>query len=99
MEQQLPHEVKMERLQRLQAKQRQLTGERLLAWKGKRVEVLLEGASEADPEHLQGRSSQNITVNLVKSYADLKPGMIVDVQITDVGRHTLKGEVIESLVP
>jgi tRNA A37 methylthiotransferase MiaB len=68
----------------------------LHSWVGKVVEVLIDGPSKADGSVLQGRTSQNITVNMAKEYNWLSPGDIVPVYIDRAARFTLRGSVFES---
>src|SRR5262249_28744495 len=56
-------EVKVARLERLQARQRELSGERMERFVGTEVQVLVEGASRTDPERRFGRTPENRTVN------------------------------------
>ncbi|NLF25504.1 MAG: tRNA (N6-isopentenyl adenosine(37)-C2)-methylthiotransferase MiaB [Deltaproteobacteria bacterium] len=91
---QVDEDLKMSRLRKLQAKQDQITAGRLAAWQGRVVEVLVESGSRGDPNILQGRSLQNIVVNLDREYAGLVPGMLVEVCINGVGKHTLRGELL-----
>ena len=94
---QLPDDLdsqgKLERLQLLQARQFEITQERLLAWHGKVVEVLVEGPSSSNPARLCGRTSHNILLNLEQEEANLRPGMISPVLVTGSARFTLKGRV------
>jgi tRNA-2-methylthio-N6-dimethylallyladenosine synthase len=95
MDDQIPDGVKAERLARLQAAQDRISERRLAAWVGRPAEVLLEGPSHSDAACLQGRISQNIVLNLTRSRPALKPGMLVEVEVSGVGRHTLKGDLKE----
>lgn len=91
----LPKDIKLDRLQRLQALQDEITKSKLEAWVGKVGEVLIDGPSATDPSALKGRLSQNIVVNLASSKMEsLEPGMIVDAKITGASKFTLKGEVV-----
>jgi tRNA-2-methylthio-N6-dimethylallyladenosine synthase len=58
----VPHEVKIERLDRLQQLQRRITTELLAAEVGKRVEVLVEGPSRSNPNRRFGRTPENRAV-------------------------------------
>ncbi len=93
MKDQVPHEEKLERLYLLQAKQEEITARRLGSWIGKEVQVLLDAQSSFSPEILQGRLSQNIVINLDKRYSNIKLGDIIDIEVTDAGKHTLKGRI------
>ncbi len=84
-------EVKLERLQELQALQLEITTRRLKSWQGRSVEVLLDGPSHLDHSCLQGRTPQNFTFNLTKSDPALEPGMLVNCEVQGVARFTLKG--------
>jgi len=84
-------EEKLARLGILQKRQEEISSESLAAWKGRSVEVLLEGPSPSNPECLQGRTSQNFTLNLDEPFKGLQPGMIVPVLVSGRGRFTLKG--------
>ncbi|MCO6431211.1 MAG: tRNA (N6-isopentenyl adenosine(37)-C2)-methylthiotransferase MiaB [Deltaproteobacteria bacterium] len=92
MKDDLPHSEKLKRLQILQAKQDEILQCKLTSWVGQEVEVLLEGPSAADPAKLQGRTSQNFTVNLVDQYP-VKSGDLVQCRIRESARYTLKGEL------
>lgn len=96
MEDSVPAEEKLRRLQYLQARQDQITTDRLNAWVGKRGEILIDQRSHLDQARFQGRLSQNILVNLEESVENLELGMIVPVEITASSRFTLKGRVVGS---
>ena len=93
MEGQLSKEVMLDRLQRLQALQQEITDLNLAKWVNKETEVLIDGPSSFDPTKLQGRNSQNILVNFTHPTPELEPGQIVNVKITGTSKYTLKGEV------
>lgn len=59
---------------------------------GKTYEVLIEGKSKKSENQLFGRNSQNAVV--IFDRADYKPGMYIDVKITDCTSATLMGEVV-----
>ncbi len=89
----VPHEVKVERMQRLVEVVQRRAAERAQRFVGRTLDVLVEGTSRTDPSRLRGRSRHNKTVN----FAGLaRPGEIVDVQITAATSQTLAGE--ESLL-
>jgi tRNA-2-methylthio-N6-dimethylallyladenosine synthase len=86
----VPHEVKVERMQRLvEVVQRRAT-QRAQRFVGRELEVLVEGSSRTDPSRLRGRSRHNKTVNFGGLAA---PGDIVPVQITGATSQTLTGEL------
>ena len=87
-----PHEVKAARLQRLQdriAKQEDRVAQAML---GTTQRALVEGVSKKDTLELAARTDNNRVVNF-SGAADLI-GEFVDVNITQVVRHTLRGELV-----
>jgi tRNA-2-methylthio-N6-dimethylallyladenosine synthase len=90
---QLPHEIKVERLERLVEVVQRRARERAQRFVGRELEVLIEGASRTDTGRLRGRSRHNKVVN----FAGLaSAGQLVEVKITGATSQTLAGE--ESLV-
>ncbi len=86
---QLPHEVKRERMQRLvEVVQRRAT-ERAQRFVGRTLEVLVEGPSRTDPDRLRGRTRHNKTVNF---HGAADPGDLVPVRIESATSTTLAGE-------
>jgi len=59
----VPHEVKVERLERLQTIQRRISAGIAEGLLGRDVEVLVEGPSRTDPSRRFGRTPENRTVN------------------------------------
>ncbi len=87
----VPQEVKAERLKRLQdlvAVQAQRLAQSLL---GSVQRVLIEGASRKDTQELAGRLDNNRIVNFIG--APNMVGRFVDVKITAVWAYTLRGEL------
>ena len=87
-----PHEVKAARLQRLQdriAKQEDGVAQAML---GTTQRALVEGVSKKDTQELAARTDNNRVVNF--SGATNLIGEFVDVNITQVVRHTLRGELV-----
>ncbi len=86
---QVPPEVRRERVQRLI----ELTQHEALAahatWVGRRAQVLVEGVSRDGRLH-RGRTRQNVTVNID---GPVEPGAIVSVEITAATSTTLRGRV------
>jgi tRNA-2-methylthio-N6-dimethylallyladenosine synthase len=85
----IPHPVKLARLERLQRLQKQITAELNAAHVGATVPVLVEGASKTDPNRRFGRTPHNRTVNFD---GDAPPGALVEVAITDSSVSALYGK-------
>lgn len=88
---------KMERLHRLQAVQHEISAKKMGTWVGRKVEILLEENSSSQEGCLRGRSSQNIMVNLMRPYPRLKPGMLVEADICEAGKFSLRAEYHDSV--
>jgi len=90
---QVPHPVKVERMERLVEVVQRRAKERAQRFVGRTLEVLVEGPSRTDPTRLRGRSRHNKAVN----FAGLaQPGEYVHVEIARATSQTLAGE--ESLL-
>ncbi|MCH5229626.1 MAG: tRNA (N6-isopentenyl adenosine(37)-C2)-methylthiotransferase MiaB [Muribaculaceae bacterium] len=90
----VPKEVKIERLNRMIALQNNISLQNNKKDIGKVFEVLVEGKSKRNKEEHFGRTSQNKVVVFPKM--DTKPGDFVKVKITDASSATLKGDIILS---
>jgi tRNA-2-methylthio-N6-dimethylallyladenosine synthase len=89
MDDQVPHSVKVERMERLIEVVQRRARERAQRFVGRPLEVLIEGPSRTDPSRLRGRSRHNKVVN----FEGLgQPGEYVEVQITGATSQTLMGE-------
>jgi tRNA-2-methylthio-N6-dimethylallyladenosine synthase len=87
-EDQVPHAVKKERMQRLvEVVQRRAT-ERAQRFVGRTMQVLVEGPSRTDETRLRGRTRHNKAVNFEGVAA---PGELVEVEVTDSTSQTLSG--------
>jgi len=86
-----PQEVKLARLQRLQARIEQQAQVISRGMVGKRQRVLVEGTAKKDPAELCGRTANNRVVNFPGA-RDLF-GRLVDVTITAALPHSLRGEL------
>ena len=75
---QLPYEVKRERLERLVEVVQRIAAERNAERIGGSEEVLVEGASRTDSSRLRGRTRRNTTVNFAGA---AEPGELVRVEI------------------
>jgi len=88
----IPEEVKIERLNRMIALQNELSLESNRRDMGKSFEVLVEGPSKRNAEEYCGRTSQNKFV--VFPRRGVNAGDFVKVRITDASSATLRGEVL-----
>ena len=85
---QVPHELQVERMERLVEVIQRRARERAERFVGRAVEVLVEGPSRTDPSRLRGRSRHNKVVN----FGGLgSPGELVDVEIPGATSQTLSG--------
>jgi len=85
---QVPDDVKQERIERLIELCQRVAHERNRARVGAVEEVLVEGPSRTDPMVLRGRTRRNTTVNF---HGGGEPGDLVDVRIDDATSTTLRG--------
>jgi tRNA-2-methylthio-N6-dimethylallyladenosine synthase len=87
-----PHEVKLQRLQQLQAaieaNLKQISASRV----GTVQRVLVEGPSKRDAEELMGRTECNRVVNFKAPRRLI--GQMLDVSITEALHYSLRGEVV-----
>jgi tRNA-2-methylthio-N6-dimethylallyladenosine synthase len=88
MADQVPEEVKHERLERLVDVVQRIAAERNADRVGTVEEVLVEGASRTDERLLRGRTRGNVTVNFAGAAA---PGALADVLIESATSTTLRG--------
>ncbi len=88
----IPHEEKMERLARLQARQREIQLERHRAWIGRDVDVLVEGPSRRDGGEWTGRTPEARIVNFAGASA---PGRTERIRIVEASPFALRGEPAE----
>jgi tRNA-2-methylthio-N6-dimethylallyladenosine synthase len=79
------------RLERLIAAQDSISGEILDSLAGQRMGILVEGLSARRRSQLSGKCGRNISVNFTGGDERLI-GQIVQVNITDRGSNTLRGE-------
>ena len=84
----VPHEVKIERLERLQKLQRKICGEIAATQVGLEVEVLVEGHSKYDAAKRFGRTPENRTVNFD---GDAPAGALVKVLVERATPNQLMG--------
>ena len=88
MAEQVPHEVKIERMERLVEVTQRIAAERNAARVGRVEEVLVEGPSRTDDALLRGRTRRNTTVNFT---GDAAAGELVEVRIEHATSTTLRG--------
>ena len=84
----VPHEVKVKRLERLNALQKQLSVAAMSVHVGGTVEVLVEGASRTNPLKRMGRTSHNRVVNFE---GDAPIGALVEVNVQASSQSSLMG--------
>jgi tRNA-2-methylthio-N6-dimethylallyladenosine synthase len=86
---QVPHGVKVSRMERLIKVIQRRAHERAQRFVGRTIEVLVEGPSRTDPSRLRGRSRHNKVVN----FSGLaSAGEFVEVEISAATSQTLLGE-------
>ena len=85
---QIPDEVKRDRIERLVDVVQRVAEDRNRERIGRVEEVLVEGRSRTDPSLLRGRTRRNTTVNFSGSAA---PGELARVEIQDATSTTLRG--------
>jgi tRNA-2-methylthio-N6-dimethylallyladenosine synthase len=88
MPDQIPEDVKRQRIERLIDVVQRAAAARNAERVGGIEEVLVEGASRTDPSLLRGRTRRNTTVNFSGTAS---PGELVDVRIDDATSTTLRG--------
>jgi tRNA-2-methylthio-N6-dimethylallyladenosine synthase len=88
--QEVPRDVAVERLERLQAAQRRIAAAALAAELGKVVDVLVEGPSDEPHEQL-GRTPENRVVHLTADEAAAPAGALVRARVTRAGGSSLSG--------
>ena len=88
MADQVPDDIKRERIERLIGVVQHAASARNAVRVGGVEEVLVEGSSRTDPSLLRGRTRRNTTVNFAGTAA---PGELVDVRIDDATSTTLRG--------
>ena len=88
MPDQVPDEVKAERIERLIELCQRVALRRNQERVGRVEQVLVEGPSRTDAALLRGRTRRNTTVNFV---GDAQPGELVDVRVEAATSTTLRG--------
>jgi tRNA-2-methylthio-N6-dimethylallyladenosine synthase len=85
---QIPHPVKVERMERLVELVQRRAAERAQRFVGREIEVLVEGTSRTDEARLRGRSRHNKAVNFDGT---ARPGELVTVEVESATSQTLMG--------
>ncbi len=93
---QLPHPVKVERLERLLEVVQRRAAERAQRFIGREMEVLVEGTSRTDVTKLRGRTRHGKAVNF-EGIAEA--GDLVSVEIESATSQTLSGVLARPLTP
>lgn len=96
MKDNVPMEVKKERLQRLNAVVNEISAKKLKAYEGQIVDVLVEGESKNNPDVLAGYTEKSKLVNFRAPKSAI--GKIIKVKITKAKTWTLDGEMVEEAV-
>jgi tRNA-2-methylthio-N6-dimethylallyladenosine synthase len=97
MQDNVPMEVKKERLQRLNSLVNELSLVAMKKYQDQIVDVLVEGESKNNPDVLAGYTSKNKLVNFKGPKSAI--GKIVKVKITDAKTWSLNGEMTEEQIP
>ncbi len=87
----VPYASKVERVERLQARGREISLEIGQAQVGRKIEVLVEGPSKTDPDKRFGRSPENRVVNFVGT---AEAGTLATVEISKAGANALFGNQV-----
>ncbi|HSN13419.1 MAG TPA: tRNA (N6-isopentenyl adenosine(37)-C2)-methylthiotransferase MiaB [Anaeromyxobacteraceae bacterium] len=89
----IPRDVAVERLERLQAIQRRIVAETLGAEVGREVELLVEGPSD-DPARRAGRTPENRVVHFAADEAAAPTGALVRARALRAHSSSLAGELV-----
>ncbi len=95
MQDNIPMDVKKDRLQRLNNLVNELSRQALEKYEGQTVEVLVEGESKNNPDVLAGYTRKNKLVNFKGPKSAI--GKLVNVKITEAKTWSLNGEMVEEL--
>ena len=91
MDDQVPENIKTERINRLLKTQEDITLQVNKSLEGSVQEILIEGPSDTDPDKLMGRTRTNKIVTVLKSGKE--EGAILPVKIHRARHHSLDGEI------
>ncbi len=87
----VPQATKLDRLQRLQAHQRQIQQQNAQRWVGSELEVLVEGPAKRGEAIWAGRTEHN---RIVHFSGDARPGTLRSVRISAATAFSLRGEPV-----
>jgi tRNA-2-methylthio-N6-dimethylallyladenosine synthase len=93
MEDNVPKEVKKERLARLNALINEISAKKNIEYQDRVVEVLVEGESKKNADILAGRTRTNRLVNFKAPKSFI--GKIVYIKVTEAKTWSLNGEMVE----
>lgn len=96
MQDNVPMEVKKERLQRLNSLVNEISAKKMKDYEGRVVEVLVEGESKNNPDVLAGYTEKSKLVNFKGPKSAI--GQIVKVKILKAKTWTLNGEMAEEAI-
>ncbi|MCD7033694.1 tRNA (N6-isopentenyl adenosine(37)-C2)-methylthiotransferase MiaB [Metabacillus sp. GX 13764] len=96
MQDNVPMEVKKERLQRLNSLVNEISAKKMKEYEGRVVEVLVEGESKNNPDVLAGYTEKSKLVNFQGPKSAI--GQIVKVKILKAKTWTLNGEMAEEAI-
>jgi tRNA-2-methylthio-N6-dimethylallyladenosine synthase len=89
----VPHEAKIERLERLQALQKGISAELFQSQVGKFVEVLVEGISKQNPGRFYGKTPHNRTIHFE---GEAKVGELIQMHVIRASSSALFGQRSEA---
>jgi tRNA-2-methylthio-N6-dimethylallyladenosine synthase len=89
----VPREVAIARLERLQAAQRRISSEAMVRQVGETVEVLVEGALDGEEGRRFGRTPENRVVHLDAGPAQAPAAALLSVRVTRAHANSLSGEI------
>jgi tRNA-2-methylthio-N6-dimethylallyladenosine synthase len=89
----VPRELAVARLERLQAAQRRIASEVMAREVGKTVEVLVEGALEGEEGRRFGRTPENRVVHVAAGAVEAPAGALLPVRVTRAHANSLSGEI------
>ncbi len=92
LKEQVPEDVKRDRIYHLIEVQNRISRKKNEEWVGRTVEVLVEGVSHKDPSKLSGRSRQNKLVVFAGGQELI--GKTVDVRVVEAQTWSLSGELV-----